>query len=291
MNPDLNVVYVPVVGATVDFDEYPTDFPGERPIFIFRRLDWGKSPLDPPSRIAKFMKDEYTLTYAQFLGPSHFEIEYRTSWASESNLLAPYFSHFLSVLMLRAHCNLAASIYSTLSLQYLDTLPNKTLSLHVFNNEDTHYRRAEQGVITKSDVDWAVLHYHEFSRIIGDNAQLWIAYEAVRAERFAHVPTMSLLTLWSGLEAFFAIDREQSFRLSLMISYFLESEPAKRKELFEKTLKEYGMRSAVAHGRKHKRAEVEDSVNWTASILRRCLVKTIETKAFPTRDSLLFSLI
>jgi hypothetical protein len=144
-------------------------------------------------------------------------------------------------------------------------------------------------LISKDDLRWTVTNLNRSVLQLDRDERLLVAFQSITAERFAHSPSMSLLTLWSGMEALFAIDREQTFRLSLMAAYYLENENAPREKLFEQMRDAYKVRSAVTHGRKKDKGAMVESIDFVASVLRRCLLRAFETQQLPTTKGLFFS--
>jgi Apea-like HEPN len=238
-------------------------------------------------RLDKFCRDEYTLAAAAAVSRCSFEIEYRASSGSFADHSA-YFRVFLQLLMIRADCVLAAPHYASHSLTTIESLRPKEIAIQTFNPEDTRFGRENMATISLDSVKWTSDHLHSFL-FFPDKDRLLLAFHALSVERFAHIASMSLLTVWSGLEALFSIEHEQTFRLSLMASYYLETEPAARKVLFDQMRAAYATRSAVTHGRKKKPEEIAESATWVASILRRCMVRAVETKKVPTTNDLFFS--
>lgn len=286
MNTPLETVYVPVTGATLDFDEFVAVGADDSPFATFRKLHWPGGLL-APGRIEKFYRDAETLTNAQLISRSTFEIEYRVfsgTFADHSAFVTVY----LQLLMIKAGCRLAASCYATHSLALIDAMKPKLIEIKVFDREATYFNRPSMAIVPLDAIKWASANIVNFLHHNADNDRLMLAFHSLGVERFAHSPPMALLTLWSGLEALFAIEHEQTFRLSMMAAYYLEDTSDARKNLFEEMRSAYAMRSAVTHGRKQKPRDVANGTAWIASILRRCVVRAIETKSLPTTNSLFF---
>jgi hypothetical protein len=96
------------------------------------------------------------------------------------------------------------------------------------------------------------------------------------------------LTAWTGIEALFQTDQEFSFRLCLYISNYLRR-GSKRRTEFKKLRSSYTDRSKVAHGITTKTKDIHEHAHYTRDILRECLRRTLEMKAFPNPNSLVFS--
>lgn len=282
----METVYIPVIGAVLAFDEYSPDTGGSVPLAVFRKLDWPGGLL-APGRMRKFFRDEYTLTFAQTIARSTFEIEYTIPTGTFEDHSA-FVRVYLQLLMIRAGCRLAAPCHATHSLARVDELGETDIEIKMFNAQDVHFRRSSDALITQEMVQWTSRNVVDYTRQTAADNRLSLAYHALDAERFAASPAMSLLTLWSGLEAFLSIEHEQTFRLSLMTAYYLESESRARKLLFDQMRAAYAVRSAVTHGRKHPKG-LAMNVDWIAEILRRCIVRAVETKSLPTTESLFFS--
>ncbi|CAN5593367.1 hypothetical protein BH10PSE6_BH10PSE6_04290 [soil metagenome] len=288
MDPSLRKVFVPIFGAKPDFQEHTAFFvePDGQPRMIFR-------PFEPPSRLhtfdflRKFRPDDLSAGNAVHIAGPGMEVEYRVDWA-DARTHALVMQHFVRLIGLKANAILSAPLYSSHSLGDLAAADNGSVTLQVFCHEDLQVRRGTSRGIAAAAIEWANTHMRSLPAIL-EQRRVNLAFHIANAERTAPNPAMSLLTAWSGLETLFAIDREQTFRLSLMLAYYLETDPKLRKQVFDEARSSYNARSAVTHGRKIKDEDVNAAVGWTIQTLRRCLVRAIESGALPETDSLFFA--
>jgi hypothetical protein len=282
-------VFIPIMGGLPDFDVFVAGGEeDERPFGTFRKLDFPNGVFDPPDRLKKFHRDEYTLTYAtQMISRPSFELEYYVApdqFEKSHALLIVFFQ----LLMIKTGCRLGAPCFANHSLTIIDTLGPKDMEIKVFNGEDTTLRRYGRLPVTKDHLQWTVENLYHIIDKIDQEERLLMAFQSINAERFAHSPPMSLLTLWSGLEALFSIDQEQTFRLSLMVAYYLETESVQRQQLFDQMRDAYKIRSAVTHGRRKTPATIIESINFVTAVLRRCILHAAETGQLPSTKTLFF---
>jgi hypothetical protein len=96
--------------------------------------------------------------------------------------------------------------------------------------------------------------------------------------------SVSLLAMWGALELMFCpAKQELRFRVAANIAAFLEAPGSARLELHRRALKLYDARSEAAHG---ARARSDSAWVETTSLVRRILIKILESSHVPTRQDL-----
>ena len=92
-----------------------------------------------------------------------------------------------------------------------------------------------------------------------------------------------MISLWAALESLFNVDNETTFKVSSYVAAYLKPYGHERHKLHLECKKLYHSRCGAAHSNKH--TEPQDLLT-TTQILREVLVKVIESKKVPDRESL-----
>jgi len=156
--------------------------------------------------------------------------------------------------------------------------------LHVTNYATHNFSTASNRLISSSEAKWLVSHYDRLEELMKvDKYQT--AIHILASYRWHSLPRAQLALLWSGIEGLFNIDYELSFRLGLCISKFLfPRNKVKRKEIFKKIKKLYGVRSKAVHGGKLK--ETKDVVDDSYDLLLTLIKKSADKGQIPDADDL-----
>ena len=94
--------------------------------------------------------------------------------------------------------------------------------------------------------------------------------------------------LWAGIEALFAIDRELSFRLSLLSAKFLEpNDKTAAKGVYKQVKNLYKARSRAVHGGEMK-GDSKTLIHDSATLLHRLIRRCVESEALPNSEELAF---
>lgn len=144
-------------------------------------------------------------------------------------------------------------------------------------------------VISIDDLVWATSSIGYFSNLpTKEKNRAMAALNAHNAAFRQTLPAMSILISWAGIESFFGIDSEITFRASLLLSKYLCSLPSDQFELFQKAKSSYRLRSRIAHGASLNNGEDAKNAIQVATWLRSCILNSIEQKALPVEKTLLF---
>jgi hypothetical protein len=98
----------------------------------------------------------------------------------------------------------------------------------------------------------------------------------------------ALLMAWAGIEAFFSVDSELSFRLALLLSIYLAKNTQEKHELFAKIKSSYRLRSKMVHGSSISNEATLTEPLQTMLWLRECLLKSLTEGKLPDEMELLF---
>lgn len=141
-----------------------------------------------------------------------------------------------------------------------------------------------RGELTMDDLLWLRDHWIKGGRLMNAEPAFNAAYQAFDFSSHAGSVGLSLLTVWGALEQLFAhAKQELRFRVSTSIACYLQEHGPERLSLQKRVQKLYDARSTAAHTTvKVEHQELVESY----AILRRCLIKMIETGVVPSRAEL-----
>jgi hypothetical protein len=138
--------------------------------------------------------------------------------------------------------------------------------------------------LSKAEERWISTNFSKARGLLAD-ARFQNSVNALSSFRWHihHIPRLAIL--WSGIEGLFDVETELVFRISLYVSRFLEPKNrSRRQKLFDHCKELYRARSKAVHGSKIK-GNADKIVSESAAILRRLVVKIVETGSVPsTRD-------
>jgi hypothetical protein len=142
----------------------------------------------------------------------------------------------------------------------------------------------DQSKISELDLAWVRKHWIPSAQLAAKRTEFQTLVEAVDQCMFAKRSSLAVLWLWSALEAMFSTGREElRYRMSTVIAAYLEQAGLGRMSLQKRIAKLYDGRSAAAHGREDKaHATLRD----TYDLVKRIVIRMIETNDIPTRDAL-----
>ncbi len=114
--------------------------------------------------------------------------------------------------------------------------------------------------------------------------ELHLAVQAIDQAHFIHDWALGVLLIWAAIEGLFSPSRsELQFRISALISSYLEPPGDQRLVLHKQLIKLYEGRSAAAH----RRSSIDRNVFFESmQLLRRIIVKMISDSQVPSKDDL-----
>ena len=118
--------------------------------------------------------------------------------------------------------------------------------------------------------------------------ELYLAVQAIDQAHFVHDWALGVLLIWAALEGLFSPSRsELQFRISALISSYLEPSGHQRRTLHKQLIKLYEERSTAAH----RRSPIDRRVFFESmQLLRRIIIKMISDSRVPSKDDLEASL-
>lgn len=193
----------------------------------------------------------------------------------------------IALLVLRGHklaIGIAASAYSW-SLAFTDgTGPVKIPTLPEFRGSllDLHLKTPclrDQKIkkLTKEDAEWIAASLSSVSDIFERSEKFRFALQAAVDWRYSVDERTALARIWSGIEAYFGVASELSYRLSLFSACLLEPRGLQRKRRFHEIRKLYDLRSKSVHGESVDRTKLQLAVQDSFALLSDLLIKSIAT--------------
>ncbi len=271
--------YIPCAGIKLEFDQFDLYEINERPIVHLTRRD----PKQKRKIFQKHIQEDDDRLFRRLR-----EIDFEIALASiggDGVFILDYAHVFFFLLMIRTGGWVSAPVTLTHStLEDPDVDAPYILCSDFIDTEPTYLGDFR---LTLEDALWIKSHMETALRFIKE-PKFQNAMQALTSFHCIPYPSIRLLLAWSGLEALFGVDQEISFRLSLYIVNFLKSDSGDRYSEFEKLRRSYDDRSRVAHGIATKAKGVNEHSTYTRDILRGCLAKCIEKKAFPDTKGLIF---
>jgi len=141
--------------------------------------------------------------------------------------------------------------------------------------------------LKEKDSKWIETNISKARELL-ENGKFQNAIHCLASYKWHPLPRAQLAIIWAGIEGLFDIESEITFRLSLYISNFLVSGKKRKEEMFKKVKNLYNYRSAAVHGAKLK-DDLHNTVNDSAILLRKLILKCIDDNIVPDRNSLLFN--
>lgn len=152
---------------------------------------------------------------------------------------------------------------------------------------DAHSLIVEQHrrLVDPSTLDWIKAHWRAGGALTVENDGFNVAFQAFDESLRHRSYSVGLVTLWGGIERLFSPSHQElAFRVSANIASYLEPAGDSRLELFKAVKKLYGARSKAAHGS----GDQDDRIAFveTYKLLKRVLIKMIESRHVPSRDEI-----
>jgi len=137
---------------------------------------------------------------------------------------------------------------------------------------------------TTASLSWVVDHFPSALKLARESTEFRLAAHAMSSGQFIEDTALILISLWGALEAIFSPSTsELRFRVSALISSYLNP-PGPQRMAHQKQIAElYDKRSAAAHG---KQKHASDDVLQTFELLRGVLIQIIRDGQVPTRSHL-----
>jgi hypothetical protein len=137
---------------------------------------------------------------------------------------------------------------------------------------------------TLDSLSWVIENLPSALNLTKKSAEFRLASHAMSAGQFIEDSALILISLWGALEAIFSPSAsELRFRVSTLISSYLNPPGSKRMTHQKEIAELYDKRSAAAHG---KQKHGGDDVLLTFELLRKVLIQIIRDGQVPTKTQL-----
>jgi hypothetical protein len=192
----------------------------------------------------------------------------------------------LALLRLWVSPEIRCPVFSTVPYAVAVSLADSSCRFTPLEIEPRHFiLRVPMGTHVDSKFyEWPKANLSRALALLRSCEELRSAVQAIDRGQFIENRALTLVSLWGALESLFLSNKtELTFRLSAMVSSYLESPGASRHELQKKVVKLYGKRSSAAHGAPEEDAE---AVFETFVLLRRVILKMMIDGEVPSKADL-----
>lgn len=276
-------LYLPIRRYMIDFD-HEVLLPETDQLCALEMRRISKSSMTI-SEMAHVSRDSETLSHLFNMQDITSEVIFGTKYADNNNQdTIAIFSAFLKMLTLRTGFFFPNPACSEYSITNMLEAPAGIVRFFTVDRP-TIAQNIELGTISLSDALWAAEHIEPLI-ILSRKKQFGNAISLFFGFTTQFDSPLFLVVCWACLEALFAIDAEHTFRLALLISYFLET-GSQRRILFDDMKKSYRVRSRFVHGAPVPHAEAMKVAAETFAVLRRAIIKCLDTGNLPNERDLL----
>lgn len=193
----------------------------------------------------------------------------------------------LLVFLLRLGVNPAVTLpaFANASFNSLAKMADSEILLQSFEVEQRYFPLGVVGgQATAAAAIWVKEHWPIAHKLTKNHAEFELALDALDRGQFVQQSALALVSLWAALESLFSPSTsELSFRVSALISAYLEEPGAGRLARQKSIAKLYTKRSAAAHGKPtHDQQNLLDSFN----LLREVLTKMLDEGKVPSKEEL-----
>lgn len=213
---------------------------------------------------------------AELFIPAEIEGKYGST-AGMSRLL-------LSLLRLGVDPAITLPIFANSSFSSLPKMADAEVMLQPFEVGRRHFPLGYTGEVKSDAIVWVKERWRITHKLTKSHAEFELAVAALDSAQFVQQSALGLVSIWAALEALFSPSHtELSFRVSALISAYLEEPGAARLARQKSIAKLYTKRSAAAHGKpSHDQQNLLDSIN----LLREVLIKMLDDGRVPSKVEL-----
>lgn len=176
-------------------------------------------------------------------------------------------------------------VIANASFSALSKMGDGDVILQPFEIETRHFALStEIGAVPKEAAIWVKERWPIAHKLRNEHAEFSLAIDALDSGQFVKQSALTIVSLWAALESLFSpSNTELAFRVSALISAFLEDPGESRLARQKAIAKLYSKRSAAAHGKPtHDQKNLLDSFN----LLREVLTRMLDEGKVPSKESL-----
>jgi hypothetical protein len=205
----------------------------------------------------------------------------------EKRFGSPYGIARTLVFLLRLGVNPAITlpVFSNHPFSMMPQVEDNYANLLPFEVQPRHFPLGVVGGRATADsIAWVTERWQVTHKLRKNSEGFSLAVEALDSGQFMENTALILVSLWGALEALFSPSTsELRFRVSSLISSFLESPGTNRAKRQKDIAKLYDKRSAAAHG---KPSHETEHVLLTFNLVREVLIEIINKGHVPTLEEL-----
>ena len=213
------------------------------------------------------------------------------AWLASALLVLRGFTNHLSVACSSYTWDTIAGHQKRTSYTFGEQLRGEGVNTSVFNSNrelppfkggllDYHMRTfvadlERDDPVNDTDAEWVRDRYPLVNDLAADDNRFRFALEAAVDWRYTQEMRSAIARIWSGIEAFFGINSELVYRISLMSASLLEQRGDRRKLRFESVRKLYALRSKAVHGEPLSPEILQSAMSDSFHLLRDLLLVAI----------------
>lgn len=180
--------------------------------------------------------------------------------------------------------NTTLAAYSRAPLTASSQTANDEIWMSAVEVETRRFPLFVRGSLGPAEAQWVANRWPVILKLVKESSEFSLAADALSISAFVQRPALMLVALWAALEALFSPSTgELRFRVSALISAYLEPPGESRSKRAKEVMKLYDKRSEAAHG---KSTSDMDPVMDTFILLSQVVMKMLDEGHVPKKDEL-----
>lgn len=281
--PDTQFSFVPILGLSLDFEEYSCRLADGQEFAVIRRI------ANPPAWDQFLLRSDIKASGLPFIlfqvSRVSAEFELKQLSGRQEPVSPAVAVSIVDLLHVKTGSFGATPVLCNRSLVDIARYPANSLVFAPCRGDALLHEPLGQAPIELADIEWALARLPATIKLTKEQ-KFRISLDALTTFHHSRYLEPRLLTLWSGIESVFGVDAEIAFRLSLLSATYLEGRGKEGYELFKDVKANYNSRSRVAHGSRVE--DIEKAIGFAHTLLRRLLIRVLESGALPVESSILF---
>jgi hypothetical protein len=191
----------------------------------------------------------------------------------------------VSLLRVRSLAEFLVPAASDHSWSVIAGLGPKTCNVQFIEDVPTAKKIVKSKTVSVADLDWVGAHLLTFVGLL-EFENFRLAVDCLTTHPHQRSDRMMAAMLWSGIESLFSIHAELTFRLAVNIACLLEGPGNRRRDLYLRVKKLYGVRSKAVHGAKLSTQQLHEHVVEVRHLLSRLLCLMVEKGSMFSEDEI-----
>jgi hypothetical protein len=195
---------------------------------------------------------------------------------------------YIALLRIRAlpEILVPAALPCSWSATTLNRLQPRSCEATLLEDYPNSFQLEEAKTIAVADLTWVFDNLAIFQTLRSTNEAYSLAVDSLCQHGHQTSLRMAAAMLWSGIEAFFPIRSEITFKLASYIATVLEPPGERRHEIYKSVKSGYNTRSRIIHGESSDERSVRRHIVETRELLSRLICKSTELQGIPVIDAI-----